>query len=455
MKRSTFLARAGGAAAFLGANRTVATADRMTFTPDLQTLWQTLIEVGADPFRTSDRSKVEAVYRSTLAQLDRPLTSSEFYIRTASLFSRLNDGHVDVFPSDYVAYTNAGGYVFPLRVGIDDHGLWIRQESAAVPFGSRIVELDGRPESELRSLVLSSVGGQTHAMARHRARSRLPLLLYELDGSRPSFNLTYRPSLEAAPRTAIIAAEAPSNSSASTTPPYTYVSKGNVGYIDYRECVDASRFADFLKETFATIKSNGIASLVIDVRANGGGSSALNNQLWSYVSDKPFKQFGGVAMRSSGRLKREFGQQKYTSIYGLEAWEAPDGKFLEYHSALDANLQQPAENPLRFHGRAVLLIGAGTLSSAMECAVAAKDYELATLVGEETGDPVVSTGEIYATNAPETGLHCTFTTKVFFGPKARPDGQGVLPDVEINPAAEPTAALDPVLERGIAIAAGS
>jgi C-terminal processing protease CtpA/Prc len=92
----------------------------------------------------------------------------------------------------------------------------------------------------------------------------------------------------------------------------------------------------------------------------------------------------------------------------------------------------------------------------MACAVAAKDYKLATLVGEETGEPVVSTGETYDTVAPVTGLRATFTTKVFFGPRPRPDRQGVLPDVRVvRTIADLRAGRDPVLARGIELALGT
>ncbi len=412
-----------------------------------------MIEVGADPFRTSDRATLEAAYASTLAALDRPLTAGEFYVRTAALFAQLNDGHVDVFPGDALLYVQTGGTLFPLLLGIDDDGLYVREDTAAVPIGSRVVALDGRSEAQLLALALASVGAQTTALLRRRARSRLPIVLYELDGPQPTFNLTFRPTGGAA-RTVSLPAKVFSNA-ATTRAPYTFstIANDKVGYIDYRQCVDADRFSAFLKDTFGAIAGNGLTSLVIDVRSNGGGNSQLNNELWQYASGKPFKQFGGFATRSSARLKHEYGQEKYTSIYGQDAWRAPSGKYLEYRGDPNSDLQEPGNNPLRFHGKTVLLIGTGTFSSAMACAVAAKDYGLATIVGEETGEPVVSTGEIYSVTAPATGLRCTFTTKVFFGPRPRPDRQGVIPDVEVVPSlADFRAGRDPVLDRGVAIA---
>jgi hypothetical protein len=420
---------------------------------DLRLLWSAMIEVGADPFHTTNQSTLEAAYASTLQAIDQPLTTGEFYLRTAALFAQLNDGHVDVVPGDALQYAQSGGAFFPLLIGIDDRGLYVRGENDTVPIGSRVVAIDNRSEAQILQLLLSVVGGQTKALVRQRARSRLPIILYELDGPRSAYSCTFQQTSGSA-TTVTLPAKLFSNS-ATTARPYAYttLANGKVGYIDYRQCVDANHFSDFLEETFSSISRNGVRSLVIDVRSNSGGSSQLNDELWRYVSDKPFKQFGGFARRSSDRLKREYGREKYTAIYGDDAWRAPNGTYLEYHSELESDLMEPGTNPLRFQGRAVLLIGSGTLSSAMSCAVAAKDYELATIVGEETAEPVVTTGEIYAVTAPETGLRCTFTTKIFFGPRPRPDGQGVIPDINVHQTPPVIGSIsDSVLERGIAVA---
>jgi hypothetical protein len=424
---------------------------------DLDALWQTLLDVGADPFRTSNRGDVEMAYRSLRAGLDTPMTARAFYLRVAALFAQLNDGHVDVVLPELIAYGRAGGGLFPLRFDIDDAGLFVRDGSATVPAGSRVVAIDGRSERELRALAFASAGAQTVSLWRRRARLRLLAVLYALDGPKQRFDFSFRTD-DGSEHAVSLAAAPAAEANAATGVAYTYHTRadGHVGYLDYRACVDRPLFATFLHATFDGIAQTKPHGLVIDVRENGGGNSALNNDLWGYASGRPFKQFGGSACRSSARLKREYGRDKYESIYGREAWDAPDGQLVQFESGPDDDLVQPERNPLRFEGPVVLLIGTGTFSSAMACAVAAKDYKLATLVGEETGEPVVSTGETYDTVAPVTGLRATFTTKVFFGPRPRPDRQGVLPDVRVvRTIADLRAGRDPVLARGIELALGT
>jgi C-terminal processing protease CtpA/Prc len=78
----------------------------------------------------------------------------------------------------------------------------------------------------------------------------------------------------------------------------------------------------------------------------------------------------------------------------------------------NGDLISPAVAANRFMGRVYLLTSAGTFSSGMSCATAAKDYGLATIVGEETGEPVVSAGELFEFHTPNVGLLVFLTTKI-------------------------------------------
>ncbi|HEX8806877.1 MAG TPA: S41 family peptidase, partial [Candidatus Aquilonibacter sp.] len=173
-----------------------------------------------------------------------------------------------------------------------------------------------------------------------------------------------------------------------------------------------------------------------------------------YVTTKPFKQFGATIEKSSTQLKAEYGPTKYKMIYGDEAWNAPDGKIIEYGNSPDANLIHPRPLPIRYQGPVYLLISAQTFSSAMSCALAAKDYGLATIVGEETGEPVNSTGEVYGFTTPGIGLRAFLTTKVYLAPKPHPNDQGVVPDIAVaTTPADIAAGRDPVLDRVLSLPA--
>src|SRR6185312_7995844 len=117
-------------------------------------------------------------------------------------------------------------------------------------------------------------------------------------------------------------------------------------------------------------------------------------------------------------LRREYGQEKYTKIYGTDAWSGSDGAFVTYPASAPAAPRLVPANC--FKRPAYLLIGTATFSSAMACASAAKAFDLMTIVGEETGEPVLSTGEVYALSLPRTGYTGYVTTKLFLPPGPLP-----------------------------------
>jgi hypothetical protein len=76
----------------------------------------------------------------------------------------------------------------------------------------------------------------------------------------------------------------------------------SIGYIGFYECSDLERFKGFLKETFETVKNKRMSHLIIDVRRNGGGNSALGDELMQYISRKPFRTFDRVTVKVSNEI---------------------------------------------------------------------------------------------------------------------------------------------------------
>jgi len=434
-----------------------------TFAPavlqaDLRWLADTMVAVGARPFSYCDEAAWMAKRDAAIASLTEPLTIWQYWLRAAGpLFSSLNDAHAGVSPfAAFKAARAQGALGFPLLLAWNDLGLFVDGRTLeSVPNGTQVLSIDGVAADELARRVATVRGAQSPALRLFFGANVLPEYLYALDPSRTSFAVSLRSpdgktetrSLKAIDRQELLAGYR-----AYGTPPrpdYTFsrLSDGKIGYIDYRSCKDADAFQGFLAETFSSIRAEPLQGLVIDLRSNTGGDSSLNDQLWSMVTAKPFSQYGGGEKRVSDLLKRQYGRAKYVEIYGDRAWSQPDGTLISEGAG---PLFQPGPNPLRYDGPVYLLIGTGTFSSGMMCAIPARDFGLATIVGQETGEPVNSTGEIYFGSSERTGITYSFTTKFFYGPKPRPNMQGVMPDVTIVPtAADVQAGRDPALDYAV------
>ena len=420
---------------------------------DLDGIWSALNDVGPQPFRTSNRADVAALYKKTRATISAPLTVRQAWLTIAPVLGALNDGHVGLlYPQDL----NHAAQRFPLQFALADDNtiVVIRDRTNTVALDSRLISVNGVSADAFRDATLAAFGGQTDTLHRTRVSMAGAWTAIALFGDTPTYRVRWVTPRGATREDDVLASPPVRSAVTPAFQPYTYrtLKDGSIGYLDYRSCEDLDRFKKFLADTFQTIKLNPVRALVIDIRRNGGGDSDLNNELWSYVTTKPFKQFGGWIGRSSAMLKGLYGPVKYKAIYGDELWNAPDGRILEFGNNPKADLIYPRALPLRYNGPVFLLISPQTFSSAMECALAAKDYDLATIVGEETGEPVNSTGETFAFAAPGTGLRAILTTKVFLAPKPHPNDQGVVPDIPVTTTPSDIAAgRDPVLERVYAL----
>jgi hypothetical protein len=401
---------------------------------DLETFARTVVEVGTAPFATSSPKSFDAARAQAQAACSTRLPVAEFWRHAARMAAALNDGHVAIEPTFFVSYMQHGGRILPLELTVDAGGALIatRDLSAesGLPRGSRIVAVDGRPAESIVAEAVAVSGGQRLVLQRAFAR---PLrALFALDGPRDRYEVTYRaPGGEE--RIARIAAatgdemQKRRGAFERVRVPYRFrMLSDGIARIDYDSCEDKPRFKAFLAETFTRIQAKRPRAVVVDLRRNGGGATSVNDELFPYVTDRPYEQYHVMRVRASARLKHELGIVKYASTYGPFATFAPNGMMTDF--VLGRPSRPPAQS-LRYDGPVYYLIGTRTFSSALSCALAVKDFGLGTLVGEETGEPALSTGETYSFQLPNSRLNAWVTTKLFLPSKPHPNGEGVVPDI--------------------------
>ncbi len=229
----------------------------------------------------------------------------------------------------------------------------------------------------------------------------------------------------------------------------------NIAYIDFRQMVEPEKFDKFLRTTFNDIHENPPNGLIIDMRRNGGGDSSLGQSLFEYITDRPYKIMGRKEWKASPEYKRYLRNHMAPAIRWMPlhllhpiGWKflcAPDGKMVVF----EGESHKPARRARRFDGPVCFLIGPGTSSSAMMTADAVAEFDLATLIGEETGGKPNGYGEIYSFDLPHTRLNISVSSALFVRASGdESDARGVLPDIEVKRTAEDRAkGIDTVLER--------
>ncbi|MDP9106723.1 MAG: S41 family peptidase [Candidatus Eremiobacteraeota bacterium] len=298
--------------------------------------------------------------------------------------------------------------------------------------------------------MLATTGGQTDEL--RRRLTSLRFVLFALLGGAERYRVAFvTPQGTRGARTVVAAPRAVLDVvAASVAPPepdYAIRVVDDVAVLDYRACRDLARFEAFLHKAVPRIR--GSRALIVDIRENRGGDSELNDRLWRLFARHPFRQVASSLAKVSARAKRTFGRPRFEAIYGEGTWRLPDGTSWYRSEAFI----EPAPAAERLRVPVFLLIGPGTMSSAFGCAVAAKEFGIARLVGEPTAEPIVTTGEVLALRCARSGLAYNVTTKLYFGSDHGTSIVGVQPDVLVpTSSADLRAGRDPVFERAMELA---
>lgn len=439
---------------------------------DLRFAIERIEEVHPDPYARTSKERIEAEVAAILADPASTSTRRRFHRRLAVLIALLGDAHTSAgflqeeWSRDVV---RGGERLFPLLVRRDQGGVVVvRQvvgkDEAIAPIApsSLIVAVQGRPIEEL----VADLGRGTSGPAPLREAIVLESLHVQLwrAGIRPPFRVTV---LEPGASTATehVLAGQPYARFADRQDgqaPQRYADygaswlDGRVVRLDFRAMDDPPRFEEFCRATFSRMREKSARGLIVDLRENGGGDSQLGDELLSYVTGTPYRACARKEWKVSAPYKRFMKSFAHPTIRWLPLqwfhgttrryFGADEGSIAVFEQA---DAIAPRENDLRFDGPVVFLIGPQTFSSALMLANAIEDYDLATLIGEETAESPNAFGEVFPFDLPRSGLNVRSSTARYVRANGdASDSRGVVPDIEVKPtAADVVAGRDVVLER--------
>jgi hypothetical protein len=430
---------------------------------DLDFFLKTYKEVHIDPYQNISENLVRTLRDSLVHSLPDSLTSSEFYPMCARFVAEFGDGHTVIMPplDQWAHFRNHGGLAFPFAVSVSlQDGITVSKNyssDATIPSGSRIIAINGHSVDSLLKtwIALQSGEKQSFRAASIAQTFRVHLWLSKiLSPYTIEFELPQKRSVSTVQGVTSAAISRQDSLDAKTSNISNYIYKrfrstdGDIAYIDFRSMNDLPAFEDFLKTTFSDIKANPVKGLIIDMRKNSGGNSELGNKLFSYITEKPYRMTARKEWRMSKQYK-EYAKAKLpewlhwaiTPISWFNStartmFQTPDGQvaIIEYNAE-----KVEKQNSLQYAGKICFLMGNYTFSSAMMTVNAVKDFQLATLIGEETGGIPNAFGEQYAFDMPHTRLQCGISAALFVRANGdRRDKRGVQPDIEVQQGDEDT-----------------
>jgi hypothetical protein len=193
---------------------------------------------------------------------------------------------------------------------------------------------------------------------------------------------------------------------------------------------DLEKYKALLKDVFTQIKSAGVRNLIVDVRDNRGGYSALGDALIDMFNAKPYRNWASKWKRSvfyAEELKRDDTPLPASIIEKYLAVSPGETLSSGFETIT------PGANALRFGGRVFILSAKKTFSSGVMFLGTIKDNRLAKIIGEETNEPACMFGEMSMFWLPNTRLRVSLSVKSWIPPAGICQGtRGVVPDVLVK-----------------------
>ena len=410
-------------------------------TSDVALLRRALQTIHPGLVRYTSPAEIDAAFTELEAVAAAPVTDVALWRATALLLARIHCGHTKTeAPASVVAWRQAHPTLLPLRFRVIEGRMLVQSsdgQPGAPPPGAEIVAINGHPVP----LVLARIG---HAVAfdgdaRQAIASNLAadsdLTGDDLDeywpafyGFAPAWTLSWRRDGDLKMSTSTLAPIALADWAALPWPgaPWREEFHRSVRwqldestatlridtFVNYRNPVDAMAFLDAF---FATLKARGVRHLILDLRANGGGSDdaaiALARHLLAdgFVWEKPALlkaiRYGDLAA--------------HIESWGdpAEIFDVPESRFRHLADGRWERLPRPGNpddeavtpqraSPLRFDGRLTILAGPANASGATMAIAQLRARPDTRVVGEDTAGSAEgpTAGRILTLALPASGL---------------------------------------------------
>jgi hypothetical protein len=383
------------------------------------------ISIRAD-VRAAD--KQATLIRRSLA---RPMTRREAWKQFAKLNPYLKDGHSGIYMPDYRdaldAHVTAGGRIVPVEVRFAaDQSLRVfavTPGAGDITPGDRLLSINGHSTRELVAAMVQRSPGDTLAFQRAYVERRFAALYWFLYGDTGQYDLAVE-SVQSGCHLQVRlegAIRLPQALEPNPTAQELFgwrILPGDIGYlrVDAFDGRQSNALANIAKTAFAQFKQRGIHALIIDVRENGGGDDPLWQQsLMEYITDKPYAQLSRYVQRVT----------KDNADPGDVVGDVKRGAYTD-------RFKPNPDEPIRFHGPVYILAGPFSYSATIQFIVAAQDFGIARIAGEETAALSCQTGQVHRIEQAKTGLGAFTPATAYTRPSGHGCERGVIPDVPIS-----------------------
>jgi C-terminal processing protease CtpA/Prc len=376
---------------------------------DFDLMRRALEEAHTGLYRYTTKAEMDRTFDAQRARLNRTMTKAEFLAVAAETLARIKCGHTGLTPDGETQAAAANAPKFPLRLLIEGRRLMVlyndAPEDQTIRPGMEIVEINGRKPGDILNRILPVMPADGDIETGKRARIQRNFGLFYWLNVEQAGEFTVR-ARDAAGKT--LTAKLAGVKEADRTKnqnPVNAQMQASLGRLDWsRENLGLRFLKDpdvaqirirgfggndypgWIEDTFKTLREKGTRALILDLRGNGGGSDMYGAMLVSYLTDKPFRYFDHINVRTFTPSFREHSDWRAEREGQLREGLAPNpaGGYL-VTAKLHPGVAEQSPGKYPFLGKVLVLIDGGTFSTAADFCAVTHHLKRATFIGEETG----------------------------------------------------------------------
>ncbi len=424
---------------------------------DIDFLVENIQIVHPNPFTFISKNEFYAEAEKLKSKITEPLTTIEYYCLITPLVVKIEDGHtrVEDLRNEFNHYKKNNGKIFPIDVIIDNSCHVIVSQvysETELKIGDTIQTINSIPVTGIVDELIQYCAGETQRYRRYLVQQKFAYLLWiaydfnpekwDIETNKNIFKVNGITESE----------KRESKVSKEKWKILEYKNLGNnIGLLVTRGFwYNSEEYKTILKECFQQIKNDSITDLVIDNRTNEGGSSELAGYLVDYIYDKQYSH-GTMEWKKSEPYDK-WVREKYSGFMLFMFRLTPYKPYFkaDYGDIVTVKWfdSKPTKNKIRFKGNLYVLAGKQNFSEGTGFVCLVKDYNMGTIIGEETGSVVNSFGDMFFYLLPNSKLEISTSIKRNIRPSGdRTMGKGVIPDIEVSQNIEDTKkGIDTVLE---------
>src|SRR5262245_46394420 len=376
---------------------------------DFDLMRKALEEAHTGLYRYVSKPEMDRVFTAQRAKLNRPMSKTEFLAVLMETTAAIRCGHTGVQPDAETQAAFAAASLFPMRIMIEKHKLFVlandTPNDSTIRPGMEILEINGRTSREIFDRIMPAIStdGDIETGKWRRLEGSFNRSYWLLVDQSKEFTIKARGA--DGKSTNVKLAGVTAEDRRKNQNPVNNEAKANRQKLDWSQDNLSLRFLkdpeiaqirirsfggddypQWMENTFRTLREKGTKTLVIDLRGNGGGEDMYGAMLVSYLTDKPFRYFDHISIKTidpSFKTYTDWSADDERSLREGVTVNPVGGFFVTQKLHPGVAEQPPGKYP--FLGRTIVLINRRTFSPAADLLAVGTHLKQATFIGEETG----------------------------------------------------------------------